>query len=268
VIGTYPVQEAPEASGLVAGRRNPDVLYVLDDGPGTTSLLVISARNAKVRGRIRVAGLDGRDTEALAAGPCGPRGGSCLYIGDIGDNVLSHDSVSVLRLREPDLSDGVPGALIAARTAVLRYPRRPRNAEALLVDDRGGLLLITKAAADDGTGRAHLFVKPSFGDGRLRDLGQVPVPMPALPLAVAVTGNVVTGADSAPGLVALRTYDAVFEYRARSRRAALASFPTWPVTEVPAAGETQGEAVAYAADGCGLYTVGEGSGDVSLSRCR
>src|SRR5687768_4553375 len=40
-IGRFRTALAPEASGLAAGVRNPDLLYVLDDGPGTAALLVV-----------------------------------------------------------------------------------------------------------------------------------------------------------------------------------------------------------------------------------
>ena len=261
MAGRFPLRLAPEASGLVAGRRNPGLLYVLDDGPGTTSLLVLRARNAKVVGRLRIEGLDGTDTEALAAGACGPDGGRCLYVGDIGDNLRTRPSITVWRIAEPDLSAGVPAAAVPAEQIELRYPNRPYDAEALLAGADGSLLVVTKHP------RARLFTAGPAG-GTLRRAGRVRVPLPALPLAAAVVGNVVTGADSSPGGVLLRTYDAVFEYRAPAPDADVARFASWPVTEVRAAAEPQGEAVAYGSDGCSYFTVSEGSGALSVSRCR
>jgi hypothetical protein len=68
--------------------------------------------------------------------------------------------------------------------------------------------------------------------------------------------------------VVLRTYDAIYEFTAPRPTAPLDRFPRWPVTEVPSPAEAQGEAITYAADGCGLFTVSEGSGALTAIPCR
>ena len=241
------------------------MLYVLDDGPGTRHVLAVAADDRGLLGRIEVTGLDGTDTEALAAGPCDDAGGDCIYVGDIGDNMRSRDSVVVHRFAEPE---HLQGAVVEAATATLRYPDGPHDAEALLVDSSGRIGIVTKDAGNGRSGAARLFVARDFADAQLVDRGRVELPTPSLPLAAAALGNVVTGGDWAPGRVALRTYDAIFEFRSPSGRGGLRSFADWPVQEVDAAPEPQGEAVAYGADGCSLYTVSEGSPDVSAALCR
>lgn len=247
----------------MSSARHDDVLYLVDDGPGTTGVLAISAENARTLGRLEVQGLSGTDTEALAAGSCTPDPGRCIYIGDIGDNTRRRDTVVVHRFREPAQIDGP--AAVAGTRVTLRYPDGPHDAEALLVDAQGRLGIITKGDQEQAP---RLFVASEFRNATLADRGHVDVPLPALPLAAAAVGNVVTGADWAPGRVALRTYDAIFEYRAPEGRGGLRRFARWPVTEVPAAAEAQGEAVAYGSDGCTLFTVSEGSGALTASRCR
>ena len=118
-MGSFGEANAPEASGLAASRRNPGLLYLVDDGPGTTSLLVIRARDGGLVGRLGVDGLDGVDTEDLAVGPCarGERA-TCVYVGDIGDNVRGRDAVTILRFAEPDLGDGVPPSVSAESIAL------------------------------------------------------------------------------------------------------------------------------------------------------
>lgn len=264
-MGVFPRAQAPEASGLAPSRRNPGLLYVLDDGPGTTSVLVISAVTGRAAGRLRVQALDGTDTESLAVGRCRAGGPWCLYIGDIGDNLRQRSSITVTRVPEPAL----PRTRIAANgtTAVLRYPDGPADAEALLVDEDGSLAVVTKAAGRSGRGVARLYTTEGFGNQTLTPRGRVRLPPPALPLASAVLGNVVTGGDATRGRVALRTYDAVYEFTAPSDDEPLHTFPDWPVHQLPAPDEVQGEAVAYAADGCGLFTVGEDSGRLTSLPC-
>lgn len=255
---------------MAASRRNPGLLYLVDDGPGTTSLVVLRQRNARVVGRLHIDGLNGVDTEDLAVGRCNRTDRQwCVFIGDLGDNLRSRDSISVVRVREPDLREGVPAAAVPAERVQLRYPNRTHDAETLMVDGRGRLLIVTKDAGRRGFGRARLFVADQFADGVLRSAGAVEVPQPAFPTTSLVVGHVVTAGDARPGRVVLRTYDGVFEYRRpQGSNAPVVRFPDWPVTEVPAPDELQGEAIAYGLNGCTLFSVSEGDGTLSRTRCR
>ena len=266
-VGSFGETNAPEASGLAASRRNPGLLYVVDDGPGTTSLLVIRARDGKLRGRLGIEGLDGVDTEDLAVGPCA-RGSelTCVYVGDIGDNVRGRDTVTILRLQEPDLRTDVPSS-VPAEAISLSYPDKAHDAEALLVDHHGAIGIVTKAPGRKGRGAARLFVAAEFRDGQLVAAGRVRLPPPGQPFASAVLGNVVTAGDMVPGGVVLRTYDALYEFRG-PKDAPLRRFPDWRVHQLAAPSEPQGEAVAYGADRCSLYTVSESSGRLTVLRCR
>ena len=265
-VGAFGLRRAPEASGLAASRRHGDLLYVLDDGPGTTSVLAISAKDAAVVGRLEVAGLTGTDTEDLAVGRCTPAPGTCVYVGDIGDNAAARDAIEVLRFAEPAEVAGVQS--VTPERVTLQYPDGPHDAEALLVDDGGTLGVVTKEPGPRKRGAARLYLANRFADAVMEDGGRVRVPQPAAAMVTAILGNVVTAGDWRPGAVVLRTYDAAFEFRSPSGRGGLETFASWPVTEVVVAAEQQGEAIAYGPDGCALFTVSEGSGTVSLARCR
>jgi len=269
-VGAFDVEALPEASGLAASRRNPGVLYALDDGPGSTGVVALGPDGA-VLGILGVEGMVGFDTEGLAVGPCGPGSAtSCLYVGDIGDNLGIREHVEVWRVEEPDLAVGVPAEPLPATVARLRYPDGSVNAEALMVDEAGAPLVVTKADFDDDaatTGPARLLGAPAFADATLVDLGKVPVPDPAIELAAGAVGNVITAGDTGPGRVLLRTYDTVYEYRSPDPAAPLAAFPTWPVTELAGPFLPQAEAVAYTADGCGWATISEGIGDLWVATC-
>ena len=257
--------QAPEASGLVASRRNPGLLYIVDDGPGTTSLLVIDQR-ARVVTRLGVEGLEGTDTEDLAVVRCPPgQGRWCVVIGDIGDNVLGRDSISLTWFAEPALDAGAAEVAVAAQQTVLRYPDGAHDAEALLADRHGTIGIVTKAAGRRGDGAARLYLLASLDAGSLERGGRIDLPAPATPAASLLTGVVVTGGDAVPGRVVLRTYDALYELSGTGR---LADIPDWEVRQIPSPAEPQGEAVAYARDGCGLFTVSEDSGRLTSIPCR
>lgn len=134
-----------EASGLVESRRHPGRLYTHDDSGGPASVFVL-AEDGSVRAIQPLSGVANRDWEDIAIGP-GPAG-TWIYVGEVGDNSASHDSISVHRIPEPSL-DGVPdGATLGAvvpGTAEFTYPDGARDAESLLIDpSNGDLYLITK----------------------------------------------------------------------------------------------------------------------------
>lgn len=264
--GMFDASAIAEASGLAASRRNPGWLYLVDDEHPRE---VWAMRpDGSDRTRIAVSGFAGRDTESLAVGPCGPTDpGSCLYIGDTGDNLGTHPDVAILRVAEPDLARRGEVVQVSADTIRVRYPDGAHDAEALLVDGAGAVYLVTKDAGPDGAGAARLYGASGFRGGTLTDLGPVAVPAPALPLAQTLVGNVVTGGDFRPGRVVLRTYDHAVEYVAPGPDAPLTEFPTWPAREVPSAREPQPEAIAYATERCGYHTAGERVGDLWFVAC-
>ncbi len=277
-LSDFDVSVVPEASGLAASLRNPGLYYLVDDGP-QTQVWVLDPE-AGLLGALQPSGFaahptpppgfDGRDTEALAVGPCGPGDpNSCVYVGDIGDNGRRRDAIEIWRFVEPDLSAGI--GEVGADAVTLRYPDEAQDAEALLVDSAGVPHVLTKAPFDEETevaGPSRLYRAEAWADGALLFLGELPLPPPAAALAAPVVGNVVTGADRHGDRVLVRTYDAVLEYVAPAPGAPLAELPSWPSAEIRGALLPQAEAVAYTADGCGFLTVSERVGDVwAVFRC-
>ena len=94
-----------------------------------------------------------RDVEALA--PAGP---GRVWVGDIGDNSGSRDSIEVTRV---PVGDG--DRTVDEETIDLVYPDGPRDAEALLVDPTTGrILVVTK-----GVFAGEVYAAPPR-DGRRR----------------------------------------------------------------------------------------------------
>ncbi|MBA2578269.1 MAG: hypothetical protein H0V05_16795, partial [Euzebyaceae bacterium] len=83
-VGVFDADVIPEASGLAASARNPGVLYVLDDGPGTSEVWAVRT-SGEIIGAITFTSTPTRDAESLAIGPCGPGDATrCVYVADIG----------------------------------------------------------------------------------------------------------------------------------------------------------------------------------------
>jgi hypothetical protein len=129
------VPQLSEGSGLALSRRVPGRLWTHNDS-GQPALVALDSRGA-VTGQLRVSGAKVEDWEAVAVGPCGT--GSCIYIGDIGDNEARRRRITVYRVPEPDGASGTAAADAFHAT----YPDGAHDAETLLVAD-GRLYIVTK----------------------------------------------------------------------------------------------------------------------------
>lgn len=144
-LGVVDNKQLREISGIVASRRHPGVLWVHNDGKDNRLFAV--STNGQLLSSFEVqAPTD--DFEDIAIGPGGTAAPE-IYLGDIGDNERTRPTVQVLRLAEPEISsqsrpkNPVPVQPLAVVT--LRYPDRPQDAEALLVDPAtGDLFIVTK----------------------------------------------------------------------------------------------------------------------------
>jgi len=127
-----------EASGLAPSRRDPDILWVInDDGPAV--LYAIDATGA-ARGKTKVSKASNRDWEDLASFTL--QDTPYLLIADIGDNEARRKDVTLYVVEEPDIDDGE--AKIAWQFD-FRYPDGPTDAEAIAVDaDNERILVLSK----------------------------------------------------------------------------------------------------------------------------
>jgi hypothetical protein len=143
-VGRIKPEQLVEISGVAASRRNPDVLWVHNDG-GSGQLFAVST-SGKLVAVVTCPG-EYQDVEDIAIGQ-GPKAGiDYLYVGDIGDNSERRREVRVVRLMEPDLSGERGQQLVAEDAEVFRltYPDGPHNAETLFVDPiNGELCIVTK----------------------------------------------------------------------------------------------------------------------------
>ncbi len=146
-----------ESSGLAV----VDGLVVTTNDSGDTGrVFSVDPRTGKTVGVTEWSD-DATDVEALA-----PDGQAAVWVGDIGDNTESRDSVQVAYVPigsdagDPEVYD-------------LTYPDGAHDAETLMRDPTTGRLLVATKGVLGGV----LFEVPESGEGRMRALGEV------LPLA-------------------------------------------------------------------------------------
>jgi hypothetical protein len=244
-----PVQGLPEASGVAASRTSTGVIWSHNDS-GEPVVIALDT-NGAVLGRVWVAGAAVEDWEDIDVGPC--PGGSCLYIGDIGDNNAKRGSVTVYRITEPD-----PKTARSPRAESMRltYPDGPKDAEALVVLPSGALLLVTKGersaisvyrspgAFSNGT-TVRLEPIATIAQGKGRD-------------GVSRQDRVTGAAASRDGKwIALRTLQAVTFHRTSDLEAG--KVQEILRYDVSGLGERQGEGIDFGEDGT-IWLASEGGG--------
>lgn len=234
------VQDAAleEISGVVVSVANDGILWTLEDSGNAPVLTALDASGA-TRGTITLEGVRAVDWEGLGIGPCAQ--GTCLVVGDVGDNALARDTVQVLRVPEPAVG-AEPFALTAVPEVVTaRYPGgTAHNVEGVTVTPGGDAWMVTKRV--DGT--ADVFALRDWDTTRTVEMEVV--------ATLDVGAAAATAADlSADGrTLFVRTYTALWTYPV------VDGVPGAP-TEVEAATEPQGEAVAWDPIRRGFWQISE-----------
>jgi hypothetical protein len=246
------VVAVPEASGVAVSRRTPGLLWLHNDS-GEPNLFAV-ATDGSLRGRVYVSGASAGDWEDIDVGPC-PQG-SCVYIGDIGDNRGRRREVYIYRVVEPDAGAATSAAAESMRVS---YPDGPRDAEALMVTPDGNLFIVSKGEL----GPVALYHVPgTFKNGTNVQLERVATILDA---EGGSTGRVarpdrITGASASRDgrWVVLRTLYRLTFYNA-------AEFTAGNIHEafqfdVTSLRERQGEGVAFGEDGT-VWLASEGGGN-------
>ena len=188
--------ELTETSGVAASRTHPGVFWSQNDSGGDSAVYAIDAKG-RVLASVRLPGVTNRDWEDIAVGPC-PDGGSCLFVGDIGDNSERQDRIVFHRVPEPNpRTDTVSAPVTTLRAS---YPGGARDAEALFVTGQG-IHVVTKGRS----GPIELFrLAPPFDPERTVAL----VPVQRLgPPPTSVSAQVTAAAvDNAGDRVVVRSY--------------------------------------------------------------
>lgn len=238
-----------ELSGLVASRTHDGIYWSHNDSGNAFELFALDASGA-IRARFPLEGATPRDIEDIAVGPCGEGADeSCVFLGDIGDNRYRRPEARIYRMPEPSSLDGQVRTVEVLR---FRWPEKPRNAEAMVVDPTTGAVYVwTKETRSLGVVHRLEGLRPD-ATGQAVAVTEIRAPGGA---------GLPTGADVHPGgdRLLIRTYSAAWELR-RPGSSTLEDVLEAEPIEVPVRIQSQSEAIAYTHDGLGYLIATEGAG--------
>ena len=237
-----------EASGIVASRQNPGVLWVHNDSGGSPEVFAIGAKGSLL-GSCTIRGARARDWEDIAIGPGPDPNQQCLYVGDIGDNGAKRPEVLVYRVAEPKVSATMAFGTMTigpAEAIRLAYPGGPRDAETLLLDPlTRDIYIIAKRELFSKVYRA------AFPQSTTQPT--------QMELVTSLSWGLAVGGDVSPdgSEVIIR---GVFNASLWTRPA---GEPLWHAFSgkqvfLPLANELQGEAICFDSNGLGYFTISEG----------
>lgn len=255
VVGNAGDMALTEASGVVASRVHPDVLWLHNDSGGQARLFALGT-DASAVGRLTLPGVMVTDVEDIAAAPCPGGAGQCLWIADTGDNDRTRQQVTVFVVPEPAMpaQDNIAARVWSFH---FRYPIAAVDSEALLVDSSGETLYLFEKV-DAARAQVFRFEGP-WQDGATADLERLgTIESPGL--SAVRLGRMITAADLHPTgtRVLLRVYTGIFEYRLAAGDPPYRLGGATRISVPISLAERQGEALGYDHAGTGLWSIGEG----------
>ena len=230
-----------EASGIADSKANAGYLWVEQDSGNPPDLDLLQHNGTWLK-TIHLANVVNRDWEDIVLST-GPKAGvQYLYIAETGDNLLVHSDYAIYRLEEP-----------AAATDTVKqidkiaffYPDGSHNAEAILVDpDTKDIYIITKV---ERRSKVYKLTYPY----------SLTVANKAEEVGILTYNLAVSAAISPSGKdIVVKTYDAIYSYQRNSGETIMQTLGKEPVT-LPYTAEPQGEAIVFANNDSGYYTISE-----------
>jgi hypothetical protein len=256
-----------EASGLAASRVNPGYFWSHNDS-GNPNMLYYFDEKGKGTRAFELSGTSNRDWEDMAI--VGESDGSAtIYVADFGDNGAIYADYTIYWFKEPIINTSTSTKINAVNSLKFTLPDGARDMECLLIDQKTKDIFIVSKRENNKRlykiSASNVVPSARIQAEFVQELS-FSIPIIADPRVVSVnfiSGGAVSADNSE---ILIKNY---FEmhYWKRSSGESIPSALKRPPVKVTYAGinsdgtgqEIQGEAVSFAADGSGYYTLGEGT---------
>jgi len=230
-----------EISGIAQSQQMKPNLWAQEDS-GTPNQLYLINPSGVVLKKVHLKGIINRDWEDMAVV------NGRIYIAETGDNTQSYPSYAFYMFNEPATNTDTVKLIDTLR---FTYPDGSHDSEAFLVDPQSkDVFVITKR---DTKSKIYRLGYPYSSPATASLVGELPY-----------TG-VVCAALSADGReIIIKTYSNIYYYK-RADGTTLPAALNGAYNDLPYTLEPQGEAVCFAVDGGGFYTISEKAFSPSVS---
>jgi hypothetical protein len=234
-----------EISGIAASIEYPKHFWVHNDA-GNKPIIYLLDENLDVKLTCELEGVENRDWEDIAVGPGPDSAKNYIYVGDIGDNDGKHKYKHVYRLEEPVSKDGETNVTVTAVDKItFSLDDGPKDTETLLLEPLTKNLYVVSKREQP----VYLYeLKYPYAINEPHTAKQ----LLSLPMTAIV------GGDFAPDgtEILLKSYNDVMYWRSTSQGSISETLKASAV-RLPYQKEPQGEAITWARDGSGYYTLSE-----------
>ncbi len=224
-----------ETSGIADSKTYPGHLWAQEDS-GNPTQLYLMGHDGSVKKKVFLKGTVNRDWEDMILS------GNDLYLADFGDNNQVYGTYTIYQFPEPAAAvDTVENI----KTISFKYPDTPHDAEAFLVDATSSdIYIITKR---DDVAKIYRLAHP---------YSYTSINTPTL-VGTLPYNNVVSAAQSPDGKdIIIKTYTNLYHY-SRSETQSIGEALNNSFTSLPYLLEPQGEAITFANDNKGFFTLSE-----------
>ena len=251
--GTSPFESSPqlrdvapgfvdEASGIADSYTNSGYLWVELDS-GNPPVLRLLKHDGSAGKTVILIGATNRDWEDLVLSSGPEDGKKYIYVGEIGDNNLQYPQYSIYRLIEPAVNKD---SISDFDRIDFVYPDGPHDAEAMVIDSGSkDIYIITKR---DQVSKIYKLSYPQSVHSTMTAEFVMDLPY----------RGVVSAAYSAQHEILVKTYSNVYYYKGKVGES-VKEILTHSSQSLPYQVEAQGEAICFANNGSGFYTLSEKS---------
>jgi hypothetical protein len=239
-------EKLEEVSGLAASKTNPGLMWTHNDSGNDANIFLIDDQlNIKLTCTLK--GVDNRDWEDISVGPGPVEGKSYVYIADIGDNFARHQYKYIYRFEEPAFvkSDSAAVEITKFDKITFQLPGPIKDTETLMVNPvTKNLYVISKR--EEPVYVYELKYPQEISDTITAD------EIVSLPMTKAVAGCFSPDGKE----ILIKNYENIFYWKNTKGDAVAEVLKTKP-SVLQYRQEPQGEAMTWALDGSGFFTLSE-----------
>lgn len=235
-----------EVSGLESSIVNAGMLWVHNDSGGKSEIYLIDTL-LNIKMQVKLLGIKNRDWEDIAVGPGPEVGKSYVYVGEIGDNNGKHKTKKIYRFEEPMMKDSFSLEIADFDTIEFTLPFKKKDTESLMIDPITKDLFVISKREEPVYVYQLKYPQSTHDIITAEELISMPLTQ-------------ITAADISPDgtEIVVKNYEYIYYWKRAIGESLESTLKTKP-TLLSYEQEPQGEAITFAQNGSGFYTLSETS---------